>query len=276
VSGRKRPKHLWAGALALLPFLGGDDAAEQAVRDGNALYEQGQYGAALERYRAAARLKPDAAEIAFNQGSAWYREGDIDKALEHYMAALGAADPALRGRAKYSIGVIRLQQAVAAEASPGQAMPHAQEAIRYFRESLQLDRRLTDARYNLELGYRFLEEMEGRLVGQQRSDPRLLDDAFLRRGMAQQDLVSNDPGRQRKTPDRLQDSRSERTDEPPEKFAPNERPPERGDTPMPVSVNPLAASELLERLLKQIAAMETWRQETRRAALQAPGERDPW
>ena len=32
----------------------------------------------------------------------------------------------------------------------------------------------------------------------------------------------------------------------------------------------------LERLLKQIAAMETWRQETRRAALQAPGERDPW
>jgi hypothetical protein len=45
---------------------------------------------------------------------------------------------------------------------------------------------------------------------------------------------------------------------------------------MPVSVNPLAASELLERLLKEIAAMETWRQETRRAALQAPGERDPW
>ena len=193
MSGRRRPKHLWAGALALLPFLCGDDAAEQAVRDGNALYEQGRYEAALERYGAAAGLKPDAAEIAFNQGSAWYREGDTDKALEHYMAALGAEDPALRGRAKYNIGVIRLRQAVAAEASPGQAMPHAQEAIRYFRESLQLDRQLADARYNLELGYRFLDEMEGRLAGQQRSDPRLLDDAFLRRGMAQQDLSRTIP-----------------------------------------------------------------------------------
>jgi tetratricopeptide (TPR) repeat protein len=102
VSRRKRPKHLWASALALLPFLGGDDAVEQAVRDGNLLYGQGRYEAALERYGAAAELKPGAAEIAFNQGSAWFRQGETDKALEHYMAALGAEDPALRANSRAS------------------------------------------------------------------------------------------------------------------------------------------------------------------------------
>lgn len=269
---------LRAGTLALLPLLGAPDAAEQAVREGNALYEQGGYEAALERYDAAAALRPDAAEIAFDRGNAWFRRGDLDKAVEHYMAALGAEDLGLRSRAKYGIGVVRLRQGLAAEKTPGRAVPHAQAAIRYFRESLDLDRGLEDARYNLELSHRLLHGLERRLAEQQRrDDPRLKDDAFLRRGMEMQDLIRNaDPGQQRRSPDRLQDTRAERSDKLPDRFAPKEEQAERGDTPLPVAVNPMAATELLERLLKEIGKMEVWRQETRRAALQAPGERDPW
>ena len=181
------PPRLWASALALLPLFGSHDQAEQAVRDGNALYEEGRYGAALERYEAAGGFRPNEGIIAFNEGNAWYRQGDTDKALEHYMASLGAEDPALRSRAKFNIGVIRLRQATAAERTPGQALPQAQAAIRYFRESLELDRGLADARYNLELGLGFLHQLEERLAQQQQSKSRRINDAFLRRGQAQQE-----------------------------------------------------------------------------------------
>ena len=46
-----------AGLLVLLPILGADQA-ERAVRQGNALYQAGQYQAALERYREAAGSSP--------------------------------------------------------------------------------------------------------------------------------------------------------------------------------------------------------------------------
>jgi Ca-activated chloride channel family protein len=272
VSRWRGPPRLWASALALLPLFGSHDQAEQAVRDGNALYEEGRYGAALERYEAAAGLRPNEGIIAFNEGNAWYRQGDTDKALEHYMASLGTEDPALRSRAKFNIGVIRLRQATAAERTPGQALPQAQAAIRYFRESLELDRGLADARYNLELGLGFLHQLEERLAQQQQSESRRINDAFLRRGQAQQEAQ---PG-QRQSQNRPKDTHAERSDELPEQFAAKDRPPEQGQAPQPVSSSPQSATELLERLLKEIAAMETWRQETRRAALQAPGERDPW
>ena len=49
--GGDRPRRLWAGMLAFLPMFGADQAreeAEQAVRDGNALYQARQYESAGE------------------------------------------------------------------------------------------------------------------------------------------------------------------------------------------------------------------------------------
>ena len=52
------PAAVCAGLLALLPILGADQA-EQAVREGNQLYEAGQYEAALSAYEAAAEALPE-------------------------------------------------------------------------------------------------------------------------------------------------------------------------------------------------------------------------
>ncbi len=117
-------------------------------------------------------------------------------------------------------------------------MPHAQEAIRYFRESLQLDRELADARYNLELGYRFLHELEGRLAGQRRATHACSTTPSCAAAGAA-GLVANDPGRQRKPPDQLQDTRCRAQRRAARAVrSPRSGRPSAADTPMPVSVEP--------------------------------------
>jgi len=111
-SGGLQPRR-WAALLALLPILGADQA-EIAVREGNALFQSGQYEAALRAYEAAARELPDSSVIEFNRGNALFKNRDQEQALDRYLAALATEDPALASRAKYNIGVIKYRQALAA------------------------------------------------------------------------------------------------------------------------------------------------------------------
>jgi tetratricopeptide (TPR) repeat protein len=89
----------FAGLLAPLPILGADQA-EVAVREGNALYQSGQYEAALRQYEAAAKEMPDSSVIEFNRGNALFKNCDQERALDRYLAALPTDDPALASRAK--------------------------------------------------------------------------------------------------------------------------------------------------------------------------------
>jgi hypothetical protein len=167
---------------------------------------------------------------------------------------------------------------MAAERSPAKAVPEAEAAVRYFRESLATDSELEDARHNLELTYRLLRDLRQQILGRSPDDdPELQDTTSLRRGAALQDLIrAGDQDRQRALPEQLQKTSPERTDETPDRYAPKSEQRERNETALPVAVNPQAAADLLERLLKEMQAAETWRHEKRQAALQAPGERIPW
>jgi Ca-activated chloride channel homolog len=275
-SRASRRLRLHAGLLALLPSLGADDAAHQAVREGNTLYEDERYEAALERYGAAAALLPDSAEITFNQGNVWFRRHDYDRAIEHYMAALATEDPRLKSRVKYNIGVIRLRQALGTEQSLTEASGLTRSAIRSFRESLELDRGLDDGRYNLELAYGFLRQIE-RKLDEREPAAASGDRTSLRRGQALRDQIRNEgPGDRRAFPDRSRQPYGERGGEAPENFSSNQQQERPNDAQLPVAMSPEGAAELMERLLQKMQAAENWLQERRRADLQAPGEREPW
>ena len=73
-SGRSGGAHRrrFAGLLALLPILGADQA-ELAVREGNVLFQSGQYKAALRQYEAAAERMPESSVIEFNRGNALFK-----------------------------------------------------------------------------------------------------------------------------------------------------------------------------------------------------------
>lgn len=262
--------------LGLLPAMGPQDRAAEAVRAGNALYAQGAFEAALERYAEAEAALPGRPEIAFDRATAWARLGESERALEHYMAALASEDPALRGAAKYGIGVVRLRQAMAPEQALGDATWQARAAIRYLRESLELDRGREEARHNLELAWRLLHGLEARAAELRQRERPEADRTTHRRGQALQDLLQNQAGEQQANPDQLEDHRPEASDQTPANFSARESPKQRNDSNLPVAMDPQAAAELIERLLDKLREAESWRVEQRRAPLREPGEREPW
>jgi len=131
------------------------NSRERTAR-GLGLLEAGDPEAALEALETAGRLAPDDSRVLFNLGTGRLLadHGDAVGALE---AALGlgegavALPPALRQRAFYNLGGARL----AADDPAG--------AVSAYEEALRLDPSDADAKHNLELALRRLEEQRLRL-----------------------------------------------------------------------------------------------------------------
>ena len=136
---------------------------EDAVRQGNALYDAGSFGAAARQYAAAAQVLPDAAAVHFNLGNALFKQQRFDAAAEHYARALTTAAPGpagLEGRLKYNLGNVAYQRALQALPDAQQALLHLQSAMVYYRDSLEVDSQQRDARYNLELAHTLLRQLQ--------------------------------------------------------------------------------------------------------------------
>jgi tetratricopeptide (TPR) repeat protein len=267
----------FAGAIALLPILGADQA-EVNVREGNTLYQAGQFEAALEQYEAAAEELPGSAVIAFNRGNALFKQREQDQALDHYMAALDTEDPELASRAKYNIGVIKYRQALAAAQRYEDALALTRAAIGYFRDSLKLNEERAEARYNLELAYRFHHRLEQELLHAQRNAETPGEKTSLRRGQAFSDKIRNEGSGQRDArSDQDRRQHGQRANETPETFSNNEetsKPPEMARLPMAMS--PDAAQQLMEQLRQRLETAEIRRVEQRRKRLQQNDEPTPW
>lgn len=273
-----RPRRLYAGILAFLPFFGGDDGAEQAVREGNALFEMGQFTAALREYEAAAETRPDSPEIAFNRGNALFKTRDREAATDQYLAALAAGDRRLAGRAKYNVGVIKFRAGLAAAESYEDALTLTRTAIQYFREALELDDSLAAARHNLELAYRFRHRVEEEMLHEQRNAEPAPERTSLRRGQALQDIIRDEGSGQRQAmPDLNRRPHGQRGNETPETFANNEQ---QGQPPqsarLPMGMSPDAAHQMMEELRQRLDAAEAFRQQQRRNRIQQANERTPW
>jgi Ca-activated chloride channel homolog len=145
-------------------------SAYEAVRQGNTLYQQEQYDGAAKHYDNAAEQLPDAAEIHFNQGNAAYKQRDYAKALEYYNQALQTADPALESQTKYNLGNVKYQQALQSMAKPQEAVANLKNAMTYYRDSLDVDPKHSSARYNMELAYKLMQQIQQQQQQQKNDD----------------------------------------------------------------------------------------------------------
>jgi Ca-activated chloride channel family protein len=273
-----RPRRgLVAGLLALLPILGSDQA-EQAVHEGNLLYGSGQYRAALERYQSAAGVRPDSSAIRFDQGAALFRNRDQQQALDRFTAALAGADPKLASRARYNIGVIQYRQALAAQHEVADALPFAQAAVRSFRESLALDPAQDDARYNLELAYRFQHRLEQHAKREQQDAQKRDQGTSFRRGRAFADLIRNQGQSQRQAhPDRNRRARQLPVDQLLGAFSSDQdQRPASEPPPLPAAIDRETARQMMAELRERFQEAEIRRQEQRRRQLLEAEEPMPW
>ena len=79
-------------ALAVVPWAG-VQAQEELFLQGNAHYQEGDYGAAVEAYQAVVDAGLESAEIYYNLGNAHFRAGSPQRAVLNYERAL-RLDPA--------------------------------------------------------------------------------------------------------------------------------------------------------------------------------------
>src|SRR5262245_11518179 len=146
-------------AAALVSPAAADQAATKN-NDGNQLYEQKKYDDALKMYVDAQASRPGAPELHYNIGNVLFRKKEFDKAIEEYLRAQAASDPVLSQAASFNRGNAFLMQG------------RPEEAIKAYVQALRARPDDTDAKRNLELALRLLEQQKKQQQQQQNQQPK--------------------------------------------------------------------------------------------------------
>ena len=137
-------------AAILIAAITGSAAADTASQnnEGNRLYNQKKYDEALKKYTDAQASKPAAPELHYNIGNVLFRKGEYAKAVEEYLRAQTAPDAALSQSATFNRGNALMAQ--------GQL----QEAVNAYIQALRSNPADQDAKRNLELALRLMQEQQ--------------------------------------------------------------------------------------------------------------------
>lgn len=134
--------------LLMLPFLGWTflDPVAKKNEEGNALFEKGEYEAALRRYLEAQQEARSRPELHFNAGDALYKQGKYAEALQEMGRATEGTHPDMSAAAHYNLGNALFRQ------------EKFQEAVGAYKKSLELKPDDIDAKINLELALEKLDQ----------------------------------------------------------------------------------------------------------------------
>ena len=148
-------------AAGLSSLLGGE--AHRRTETGNALYLEGQPAPALSEYQKALAALPEAPQLHYDIGNVLYRQENWAGAAEAYEHALGVAGPDLSARAAYNLG---------------NALFHDEkydDAVKAYTRALKGAPQDGDAKHNLEMALRALEQKKQQQKQQKNQDQQKQD-----------------------------------------------------------------------------------------------------
>lgn len=132
-------------ASLLSPFGG---SAHRKTEEGNRYYDVGEFDEALAAYTEAQVHAPESPGLHYDVGNVLYRQDDYEGAAEAFTRALLSATPDLAPHAAYNLGNSRFQQ------------QDYKAAVEAYRRALEAHPGDIDAKRNLELALRALEQQE--------------------------------------------------------------------------------------------------------------------
>jgi Ca-activated chloride channel family protein len=139
-------------SILIVPVLVANLSAKESFKklndEGNDKYQQGEFEEAQRLLEEAKNEKPGDPTINFNLGSVYHQEGDYDQASERYLNAATADDSNMRSHAHYNIGNTEFRKG------------DYEKAVEAYKKSLGLNPDDLDAKYNLEVALRMLEQQQ--------------------------------------------------------------------------------------------------------------------
>jgi Ca-activated chloride channel family protein len=124
------------------------ESTRKLVRDGNKAYRSGQYDQALAKYKAALMAGGDPGVVAYNLGNTHYALRESEAAQQAYTESMRPQRARDLSGSVYNLGNAYLQGG------------KIEEAISAYIEALKLNPDDEDAKYNLELARRMLNQMQ--------------------------------------------------------------------------------------------------------------------
>ena len=121
----------------------------------------GNVEAALQGFDSAAEVSDDNYTLNYNRGIALYRNGDIEAARSQFTEALDSTDSTLAAKSWFNLGNCDYATATeAAEQDRPAAIESLKGAISKYRRSLKLNSDDTDARANIELAAKLMNQLQ--------------------------------------------------------------------------------------------------------------------
>lgn len=126
------------------------------IREGNKLYEKGDYPAALEKYVSARATEKDSALVRFNIGTALYKSGKYAESIQELSPLIGATDSTLSAKAAYNAASAHF--ALGKEQQGGERIGAWQAALAKLQRALDFQPNYTAAKKNAEVITRLLKQ----------------------------------------------------------------------------------------------------------------------
>jgi len=163
--------------LAILTSGAKAESVREMLRQGNALYGDGKYTEAINKYNDALVEQPQALEPKFNKANSYFRVDDLGEAVDLYQeVAAQSKDMKLVAKAKYNLGNCFFQRGVKQRDSDLQkAVDDMKTSITYWRQVLEIDPKNEKAARNIEVARLtikdILDQMKQQKDQQNQQDP---------------------------------------------------------------------------------------------------------
>ena len=112
------------------------------------MIEKGQFKEAIKHYDRVIKEHPNWTEAHFGKGVALYKEQNIEEAVKEFENSIAAKNDIQKSAAYYNLGNILLDS------------QKPDEALNFYRKSLELNSKDIDAKHNFELAKRMLQQQQ--------------------------------------------------------------------------------------------------------------------
>ena len=140
------------------------------TRKGNKAYEKKKYNDAEILYRKALEADSTFYKAQYNMGDALYKENQYSEAAKYYNKAIENPniDKGTQSKAYYNMGNSFLQAGLSDKENP-QAMEYFKNAIASYQNSLRINPKDEDAKYNLSYAKKMLQQQQQHQQQQQQN-----------------------------------------------------------------------------------------------------------